>query len=86
MFKKIIEDKRILSLYIIVICVLVIGVTYALGTYSMGLNITTGLIAVDASAYGKTSFDTSKIDFRPIIEDINANDNILLSFNIFSII
>ena len=76
MFKKIIEDKRILSLYIIVICVLVIGVTYALGTYSMGLNITTGLIAVDASAYGKTSFDTSKIDFRPIIEDINANDNI----------
>ena len=85
MFKKIIEDKRILSLYIIVICVLVIGVTYALGTYSMGLNITTGLIAVDASAYGKTSFDTSKIDFRPILDSevtTNAENVIKIAFTV----
>lgn len=79
MFKKIIEDKRILSLYIIVIFVLVIGVTYALGTYTQGLNITTGLIAVDASAYGSTNFDTSKIDFRPILDsEVTTNtENII---------
>lgn len=68
MIEKILKDKRILSLYIVVISCLVIGVTYALGTYSMGIGFNTALIRIDESAYGDTTFDTTNIDFRPILD------------------
>ena len=85
MLKKIIEDKRILSLYIIVIFVLILGVTYALGTYTQAFNVTTGLIAVDDSAYGETSFDTSEIDFKPILDtevETNTENVIKIDFTV----
>ena len=68
MIKKILKDKRLLSLYIVVIFCLVIGVTYALGTHSMPISFNTALIRIDESAYGDTTFDTTNIDFRPILD------------------
>ena len=79
MIKKILKDKRILSLYIIVIFSLVIGVTYALGTYSMNISLNTGIIRVDEEAYGDTTFDTTNIDFKPIFDsDVETSlDNVI---------
>ena len=68
MLKKIMEDKRILSLYILVIVSLIVGVTYAMGSASLAINVGTALISVDEDAYGSTTFNSDDIDFRPIID------------------
>ena len=79
MINKILKDKRILSLYIIVIFSLVIGITYALNNYSMAISIGTALIRVDEEAYGDTTFDTTNIDFKPILdsESITSLENVI---------
>ena len=66
--KKIIEDKRFLVSYIVVIFALVLGVSYALGADYLGINIATATISADSRLYGKTKFDSSKLDFRPILD------------------
>ena len=68
MIRKIIEDKRILSFYIIVFIGLSLGFTYALSTASIVLNVTTALITVDEDSYGNTSFDATNLDFVPILD------------------
>lgn len=79
MIEKILKDKRILSLYIVVISFLFIGITYALGTYSMGISFNTALIRVDEEAYGNTTFDATNIDFKPIMDtDVETSlDNVI---------
>ena len=68
MIRKIIEDKRILSFYIIVFIGLSLGFTYALSTASIVLNVTTALITVDEDSYGNTTFDSTNLDFVPILD------------------
>ena len=65
MIKKILKDKRLLSLYIVVISCLVIGVTYALSNASLAISFNTALIRIDEEAYGNTTFNTTNIDFKP---------------------
>lgn len=85
MLKKIIEDKRILALYIIVIIALVIGFTYALNDTSLAINIETALIGVDEEGYGDTIINTSNIDFKPILDtevDTNNENVIKIEFSV----
>lgn len=80
MLKKIIEDKRILALYIFVFIALFLGFTYALSdTSSLAINIETALIGVDEDAYGDTSINTSDIDFKPIIDtEVELRDGVVV--------
>jgi hypothetical protein len=68
MINKILGDKRILTIYIVVICSLTVGFSYALNNVALGFNISTALIAVDDSAYGDTTFDSSNLNFIPILD------------------
>ena len=65
---KFFEDKRIVYVYIVVIVVLLSGVTYALTSNSVSLNIATGLVGIDESYYGDTTFDSSDITLTPILD------------------
>ena len=79
MLKKILKDKRMLSLYIIVIFSLTLGFTYALSSTSLAINIGTGLVRIDEEAYGSTTFDSSDIDLIPILDsDVETSlDNVI---------
>lgn len=68
MGKNIFKDKRIIVLYIIVGIGLLLGITYALDNNSIAMNVNTAYIRVDESAYGDTTFDTSNINFTPILD------------------
>ena len=79
MLKKIIEDKRILALYIIVIIALIIGFTYALNDTSLAINIDTALMGVDEEVYGDTTFDSTSLDFKPILDsEIELRDGVIV--------
>ena len=80
--KKIIEDKRILTFYVIVIAALTLGVTYALRSVTITANVTTALMGVDETAYGSTSFDSSNIDFEPIFDsEVETSFNNVIKIN-----
>lgn len=65
-FKKI--DKRIALIYFIVITVLLLGFTYALVNGDITFNVTTAMIGIDESIYGDTTFDSSNLDLKPILD------------------
>jgi len=68
MIKKITEDKRILSFYVVVLLALGIGFTFALSNASLAFNIGTAIIKVDEEAYGDTWFSSYDIEFVPILD------------------
>ena len=72
--KKFFYDKKIILIYIFTILVLLIGVTYALSSASSSLGLTTALIGIDGDAYGSPTFDSSNLDFKPIL-DTNVEEN-----------
>ena len=85
MIQKIIKNKKILSIYIVVILALVLGVTYAIGTYSIALNVTTAVIELDTEAYGNTTFSFEDIDFKPILDsevETNTQNVIKIDFTV----
>ena len=74
--KKVFNDKRIIFIYVITILVLVTGITYALQSTSLSLGLNTALIGIDEDAYGSTSFDTTNLDFRPILDsEVETSEN-----------
>ena len=75
--KKIVDDKRIFSIYIVVFCMLTIGITYAANiNASLAYNVNTSLIGVDEAAYGNTTFNFDNIDFIPILDsDVETKTN-----------
>lgn len=77
--KNFFYDKRILVLYIITILLLIIGTTFALQSTSLGFNINTSIVKVDETAYGSTTFDSSNLDFKPILDtDVESStDNVI---------
>ena len=85
MIQNIIKNKKILSIYIVVILALVLGITYAIGTYSIALNVTTAVIELDTAAYGDTTFSFEEIDFKPILDsevETNTNNVIKIEFTV----
>ena len=77
--KKRFNDKRVIFFYIIVIFALILGFTYALGSNSLAFNVDTAIVAVDETAYGDTTFDTSELDFKPILDSAveTSSDNVI---------
>ncbi len=74
--KKIFEDKRIAILYILTIILLVIGTTYAIQNASISLGLNTGIVRIDETAYGATTFDASHLEFIPILDnEVEAKEN-----------
>ena len=73
------KDKRILSIYIIVIIAIFTGVTYALQSSSIAFNLTTAIVRIDEEAYGDTTFDSSNLDMIPILDSEveTRTDNVL---------
>ena len=63
-----IKDKKIVIVYVFVVLLLIIGITYALVNSDLLFNLTTGTIAIDDSAYGNTTFDNSNLDMVPILD------------------
>ena len=85
MTKNIFKNKSLILFYIVVILSLVIGFTYALGTHSLAFNVTTALVSVDERAYGSTSFDSSNIDFRPILDsevEVKEDNVVAIDFTV----
>ena len=85
MIQNIIKNKKILYIYIVVILALVLGVTYAIGTYSIALNVTTAVIELDTEAYGNTTFSFEDIDFKPILDsevETNTQNVIKIDFTV----
>ena len=62
-------------IYLLVAVVILIGVTYAIYSVSSLFQATTSKINIDEEAYGNTSFDSSNIDFVPIL-DSEVEDSI----------
>ena len=83
--KKIFSDKRISFIYIFTILFLMFGVTYALQSSSLSLGVSTALVRIDEEAYGSTTFDTSNLDFRPILDsevETSENEVIKIDFQV----
>ena len=66
--KEKIKDKKIIISYGIVLILLGIGFSYALNTTS-SLKLTSGVVKIDEDAYGNTSFDSSDIELRPVLDE-----------------
>lgn len=86
-------DKRIVVIYIITIGIILFGVTYALTSPDIGLNVTTADIGIDETSYGSTSFSNSDLKLYPILDsDVDdlisgtstkvANNVIKIDFNV----
>lgn len=73
--KKIVEDKRILVIYLIVIIFVVFGITYASKPDLFSNYVETSILRVDEEAYGSLTFDSSDIVLRPILDDDVKKDN-----------
>ncbi len=67
-FGKKLVDKRITVIYVVVIFVLILGVTLAMQKSSLAFGVRTAMLGIDESKYGNTSFDSSKLDFSPILD------------------
>ena len=79
------QDKRIISIYLIVFALLIIGVTYALQSSSLAFQTSTALIQIDETAYGNTSFDSSNLEFKPILDsavETSTNNVIKIEFKV----
>ena len=76
---KNIKDKRIVVIYVVVVLLLVLGLTYALVTSDILFNLTTGTVAIDDTAYGETTFDNSNLDMVPILDSEveSKTDNVI---------
>ncbi len=76
---KNIKDKRIVAIYVVVVLLLVLGLTYALVTSDILFNLTTGTVAIDDTAYGETTFDNSNLDMVPILDSEveSKTDNVI---------
>lgn len=69
-------DKKIMFIYIIVIIGIILGITYALSATSLSFGVNTAFIGIDEIAYGSTTFDSSELDFAPILDsDVENNTN-----------
>ena len=86
-------DKRIVAIYIFCIGVILLGITYALTSANIAMNVTTANIGIDTASYGSTSFDSTNLKLYPILDskvddlltggstDV-ANNVILINFNV----
>lgn len=79
--------RRFFVLYAVVIILLIIGFTYALITDSLSFNTTTAMIGIDEAVYGSTTFDSSELDFKPILDSTvgtssSENNVIQIDFNV----
>lgn len=75
MINKIVEDKRLLIIYIIVIALLVFGITYASMPELTSNYLVTNILRVDEDAYGETVFDSSELVFTPILDSNVSKDS-----------
>ena len=72
-------------IYLLVAIVILIGVTYAIYSVSSLFQATTSNINIDEEAYGNTFFDSSNIDFVPILDsevEDNVNNIIKINFRV----
>ena len=77
-----IKDKKIVIVYVFVVLLLIIGITYALVNSDLLFNLTTGAIAIDDSAYGNTTFDNSNLDMVPILDsEVENKENNVIKIN-----
>lgn len=86
-------DKRIVVIYIFCIGVILLGITYALTSSNIAMNVTTASIGIDTTSYGSTSFDSTNLKLYPILDskvddlltggstDV-TNNVILINFNV----
>ena len=65
---EIFKDKRIIFVYFFSILFLVLGVTYALSSGTSAIGLTTAIVRIDETAYGSTTFDSSELDIKPILD------------------
>lgn len=68
MIEKIVEDKRLLVMYIVVIGMLAFGITYASLPDLVSNYLTVNNLRVDEEAYGDTFFDASELFFVPVLD------------------
>lgn len=77
-----IKDKKIVIVYVFVVLLLIIGITYALVNSDLLFNLTTGTISIDDSAYGNTTFDNSNLDMVPILDsEVENKENNVIKIN-----
>ena len=77
-----IKDKKIVIVYVFVVLLLIIGITYALVNSDILFNLTTGTIAIDDSVYGNTTFDNSNLDMVPILDsEVENKENNVIKIN-----
>ena len=79
MKNKFFYDRRIVFVYLFTIIFLILGTTYALQSGSSILGLTTAIVKIDETAYGSTTFDSSELDFKPILDsEVEASeDNVI---------
>lgn len=85
MNKNFFQNKTIMSTYIIVFAFLIIGLTYAIQTSSVAINVNSALIGVDESAYGDLTFNSNGLDFRPILDsevETSTNNVVKIDFKV----
>lgn len=86
-------DKRIVAIYIFCIGIILLGITYALTSSDISMNVTTANIGIDTASYGSTSFNSDNLKLYPILDSkvdalINGtstevtNNVILINFNV----
>lgn len=83
---KLLQDKRILCIYIITIILIIVGIAYAYQVSGLDTSQTTAYLNIDEAAYGPNTFDSTNIDLIPILDkDIENTDNnnvIKIEFNV----
>ncbi|MBQ8681344.1 MAG: hypothetical protein IJ509_00310 [Bacilli bacterium] len=62
------DNKLLLFVFLIIIIILAVAITYAMVPNSPLQGVITKVIRIDEEAYGENIFDSSDLDFRPVLD------------------